>query len=1128
MSRFGIYIAKFNKRVLDKQYKNIENAYVIGEVNLEADKYKDFSEIPEVIKDRILDEARRNNGKKGFYGEIKNWTNDVIDSSSLSLEDSRKNVDDRIRKCLVENNLGKQIPGTEFFIPNKDIDSAEKIRETIEEVYKQGNIESTKIRKDKWEFYDFQRKIIEQAKEKLATKNELLLYLFCRVGKSAISLEIARQLTKTNRILILTSFPNSRASFAEYTKQHVNMAGYKFVTKNDLNENKVSSNDKVVAFLSTAALRIKDDDKESFDTLDVDLKNEDDAVTETYKRIEELKNLGEFDFLVIDETHNGITSDKTSKLIEKCKESLNVQKIIHNSATPFNDFRSSRFTREDTIQLDFLTILNNYNEEIKFPNLELHSLPYYDNPKNLVTAILKSKGNHKLLYLANDSKTCKKFVEEYKEYFKKKGVELEYIDNLRDGDTTEEKAVNFEDSYKKTILVTCDKLHTGVTLPRCDSVLLNRDLSSAERLIQVMSRCLSRCEGKDEVYFYTLGSDNVYRAVSELKRNYNAAQDNQLADAFSRVIGSKIKVKNDTIVGDDIDEYNVEVKEVMERVSEWSLKLENFERQISLEGTELYTEEDLKKLDEYTSSGISKIENTILDLFKQKGKRVSDVKQPNLKDALDSFQDYIEKEGGRKEKVEKEEATIEETLRKFFVMVLRSLNTWLLMKEVENFEDVGPYVISKLNMNPTASSIFSVMLDSNSRQIKEFITSHNEIYHLFHKTSLKEKADTYSKKLRSHLTDFNFESGDIGGGYPEKVANDMLNMSKVPANGIVAILDDIYLEMTNKLLSPKYNLNESNLYFICHKEELKELFEKAYCIAKDHVILYNEMDTHMKKMNKDFDLILSNPPYGKNNTLSKKIASNLLNYTDRLALLSPKNVYKDEQLWSKVEEIQLVDSTAFDASIMNLSSAILRRNFTNSSSFEELCLTEKQIELLRAIKSYNETHEVQHNLCGFKCKAEGKIDRTLEDAAIGGICDYLKPIKDMTLRECKDTFRAFVITQWTPSNGVHTQESQDWNYNLYNKWDSKYNEMIPFNLMIFKTKQERDNFKEWWYSCLEREKERKSRSGLTNMCLSLIRDTRGGTSLCYDLYFPHLDWTRKWTDTEVLVELGLPEDFLDE
>ena len=272
-----------------------------------------------------------------------------------------------------------------------------------------------------------------------------------------------------------------------------------------------------------------------------------------------------------------------------------------------------------------------------------------------------------------------------------------------------------------------------------------------------------------------------------------------------------------------------------------------------------------------------------------------------------------------------------------------------------------------------------------------------------------------------------------------------------------------------------------------------------------------------------FDLILSNPPYGLNNSLAKKIIPAVLSQTKEMVVLVPKNTYKSKACLDHVKKLSRVDNVFEDAAVQNLSIALLNKDYTNTEiTMESISLSPKQLQLATAIKTYNKTHAKHYNRLKFSGAPIGnKMEKTVKEAALEGICEYLKPIANMKLKDAKDADLFFVTTVWTPSNGVHTSHAHDWTYNLEGKWDPDWDRMCPINASIFLNKQERDNFSKWWYSCLEREQGKKLRSGLTNACLDLCRDAISTGGGGYEIYFPNLDWSRPWTDQEILAELGL-------
>lgn len=281
--------------------------------------------------------------------------------------------------------------------------------------------------------------------------------------------------------------------------------------------------------------------------------------------------------------------------------------------------------------------------------------------------------------------------------------------------------------------------------------------------------------------------------------------------------------------------------------------------------------------------------------------------------------------------------------------------------------------------------------------------------------------------------------------------------------------------------------------------------------------------------NMSFNLILSNPPFGLNNSLAKKIIPAVLSQTKEMVVLVPKNTYKSKSCLDHVKKLSIVDNVFEDAAVQNLSIALLSKDYANTEiTMESISLSPKQLQLATTIKTYNKTHAKHYNRVKLSGAPIGnRLEKTIEKAALNGICDYLKPIANMKLKDAKDAGLFFVTTVWTPLDGVHTSHAHDWTYNLEGKWDPDWDRMCPINASIFLNKQERDNFSKWWYSCLEREQEKKLRSGLTNACLDLCRDAISAGGGGYEIYFPNLDWSRPWTDAEILAEIGLPEDFLE-
>lgn len=280
-----------------------------------------------------------------------------------------------------------------------------------------------------------------------------------------------------------------------------------------------------------------------------------------------------------------------------------------------------------------------------------------------------------------------------------------------------------------------------------------------------------------------------------------------------------------------------------------------------------------------------------------------------------------------------------------------------------------------------------------------------------------------------------------------------------------------------------------------------------------------------------FDTIIMNPPYGLNNSIAKKIIKQILPISKTIINLVPKNTYKDNTIFRKVKEIKLASNAFKNLSVQDLSIVKLDNEYCNKDiAFESLKLSKKQLKLLKAVQNYNQNHKACYNALsgtniGVKAN-ENLLDNFLTK-------DYKKDlftgIKDSTIGDARDNHLFFAITLWTPLDGVHTHQAHDWTYNLQDKWESSWNILCPVHILIFPNIEYRNNFREWWYSCLKKQSSsKKQRIGLTNAFLDLIRDavsTSAGT-YSYIQYFPHLNWSRSWTDEEILEEIGLPKDFL--
>lgn len=367
-------------------------------------------------------------------------------------------------------------------------------------------------------------------------------------------------------------------------------------------------------------------------------------------------------------------------------------------------------------------------------------------------------------------------------------------------------------------------------------------------------------------------------------------------------------------------------------------------------------------------------------------------------------------------------------------------------------------------------------------------------------------------------------------GYPEAVCKNMVDMAAVAdwQSAKITVLDDFGFQMINYLIKIK-NVPLQNIYFLVSEEdEVKvELMRKWYSDFLENTILqtYN--------IDMSFDLIIANPPYGKSSSLSKKIVNKMLEskVAKEIIYLSPRNTYKDSKILAHVAVYQDVENCFTDAAIDRLAITRIVPVTINRYTYENISLNKKQTELLSAIRNYNSQHDAHFHVVDGNCfskKWNLQLKDTNSQIQLSG---NLKSIADKRLADLVKNFQCFFKTIWTPLDGVHISDSHDIRYNLNNVFDEKVKEGWfkgrGGDLFVFKDRISRENFNKWWYSC--KELYGKERKGLTNYILGMLCEaisTSAGVNSFYD-YLPHVDWSKEWTDKEILKEIGLPEDFLE-
>ena len=261
-----------------------------------------------------------------------------------------------------------------------------------------------------------------------------------------------------------------------------------------------------------------------------------------------------------------------------------------------------------------------------------------------------------------------------------------------------------------------------------------------------------------------------------------------------------------------------------------------------------------------------------------------------------------------------------------------------------------------------------------------------------------------------------------------------------------------------------------------------------------------------------FTKIIANPPYGKSSSLSKKIVKTLLENKvaeEYVVLAPPKTFYgvldysKELRcVFSYLNKTRVFKDAAVETLLLDHIVSEKQNKYKEPSEF---LLDEKHKVFRSAVIEYNKTHSNELEYKSWMCTLQGKEK---------GLFDSLEGSK------------IFLVPIFTPSslNGV-ARQGESYEHNVLRKpIEYRKRASAPYILYI-KDRVHYSNFSNWWYSAKKRRE-----GGLINFMFDILFILYGGdpSLLKYVEVIPNVDWSRSWTDQEILSELGLPEGFLGE
>lgn len=747
----------------------------------------------------------------------------------------------------------------------------------------------------------YQQDIINKAQNVLSVKDRVLVNLSTRGGKSFVSLNICKNIigkTKVANILILTPFPAAEGSFEEVANLHKDFKGWKYVrlsakTKAD------EFCDKNIIFCS---YQFYDEGK---------------AICQ--KLIQDMF----FDVIVLDECHNTSDSERTKKLLK----TLNYGKLLYMSGTPFNDIYSGYFTKDEVVTFDFIDFIKfakAHLDQIKLPNLHIKNVCNVKMLENELTAMcpdvfkdadafdfptIFSNDQHAEAFftwlfrpvksnplivntkrwfdLSNQKRIIAFFSTTAQVDIAKKALE-KLLPNYKvlsvsgedvDFNSVDEKTINksFEEN-ENTVILTCGKLTTGVTLPKLDTIWYFKNTSSAEQFVQILFRTMTPCDGKTDATMYCFDSEASLKVVKEyatvrldeMSTNISKGEN----DTYQTVINDILSCINFTYLTDKyqwVDEDPDGYFEKLHKLPYSHSVVAAFQNFNSFDGVEDLGTEELKEKD--------------LTITKAQGEATKGQcdRNNNLKKL---FRESNRKPSDNSNEEERTSNKVVKQLLKLLLNIDKKIFVNDFVKSYKDLEKLMPKELKDYEAN------YKQLLEDNKARLNQMIEdirykeSHGKVDELLQGLSFSNSTDM---KTPEALLDKMFE----------KLSNYNGTICD-PCAGVGTML--LYAV-------EKYGFKKEDCYGIDIDEDNVKICKKLGFV---NIIQGDAQDPKTwgklgKNMN--FDHIIMNPPYDKN--LHLKILSEAMKHSNDVVNLSPIRwlqdplaEYKKNSDWKKFCDVR--------------------------------------------------------------------------------------------------------------------------------------------------------------------------------------------------------------------------------
>lgn len=363
-------------------------------------------------------------------------------------------------------------------------------------------------------------------------------------------------------------------------------------------------------------------------------------------------------------------------------------------------------------------------------------------------------------------------------------------------------------------------------------------------------------------------------------------------------------------------------------------------------------------------------------------------------------------------------------------------------------------------------------------------------------------------------------------------ADILMQYVKAPLDASICVTDDFGLQMIKPLQDKGYKN-----FTLMVTDDDPELAERFVCYIKRYYFKGELNNIAIKRIEEckgmKFNLIISNPPYQVGNEITRNIIENV--DFDEFINLMPLSKYKKNNLYKYVD-FKYRDITWWDQGGNTFSE-------NDAATIPALCSIKKVPTLNLDYFTFELNYIYDQK---FKRYWDEQLKRTPSYSRHIYICgesDY--PNINSKTDWCCGIYTPAVLQK----NGVAQLEGNKTSLETFMKdpyANSRYRyyawnflkpdievqdcfkpvhggKSVAQTITKFNSELEKDNFLKWWHSAELSGKYCKS--GLSNI---LLRAMNKSTDCPFGFIIPRVDWTREWTDEEILRDYGYSNEEIEE